>query len=171
LAGFDWKTVDGWLSNEEGKALQSLAAAQDVLEIGAFHGRSTCCLAAVARLVISVDWHRGDDRVGNVRTLSKLMANIEAAGVRDRVIPIVGRVEQVSKFLADSKYGLVFIDDDHGNTVGESTYLAMEAVAPHGAIAWHDADIPAVAKMIHMVAGDRKVHRAGSLAWVYGGKR
>jgi hypothetical protein len=82
--------VDGWLTPDEGQALMNLAHGAVVLELGAYRGRSTIALASVAKRVVSVDWHRGDPAVGNSDTLGRFMANVEAAGMRDKVVPVVG---------------------------------------------------------------------------------
>jgi predicted O-methyltransferase YrrM len=130
--------VDGWLTPDEGQALMNLAHGAVVLELGAYRGRSTIALASVAKRVVSVDWHRGDPAVGNSDTLGRFMANVEAAGVRGKVVPVVGRIEDVGPILGSRTFHLVFIDDDHEATVRLSTELAVRVVRPGGWIAWHD---------------------------------
>ncbi len=133
-----WTEINGWLSPREGEALQSLVTGLRVLELGAYMGRSTVCLAQAAKLVVSVDWHKGDNDVGPVDTLGSFFSAIAWHGVRDKVIPIVGDIALVGPLLADGTFDLAFIDDDHHEGVIRSTRLAQRVVRPGGIIVWHD---------------------------------
>lgn len=160
-----WEAVEGWLADNEGDMLQLLASGKRVLELGAWKGRSTVCLALVATKVVSIDWHRGDNRTGDAFTLPSFVANIEAFGVRGRIVPIVARIEDAWQLLAPASFDLVFIDDDHGQTVAASTLAARTLVRPGGVIAWHDSDEPKVQRCIESVTLGHDVGRAGSLTW------
>lgn len=142
----DWLRLlpPGWLGETEALLLCSLAEGRDVLEIGAFQGRSTAALARGARRVVSVDWHRGDDGSGWGWTLPAFSGHLTRLGLWDRVIPVVGRVEDVAPLLA-GPFGLVWIDGAHGAAdVERDTRLALRLLAPGGVIAWHDWDYESV---------------------------
>lgn len=163
-----WTRIEGWLDENEGDALQRLAAGGKVLELGAYKGRSTVCLALTARLVVSVDWHLGDPRVGNQYTLPSFMANLDGTGTRSKVVPIVARIEDACPSLMPWSFDLVFIDDDHERSIEMSTLWAKHLVVSGGVIAWHDADMPAVREWVTRLSlsGRRPVEQVGSLAWI-----
>lgn len=93
--------VQGWMTEEQGRALFDAAAACPangrIVEIGSFQGRSTIVLATAADPsveVVAIDPHAGNDRgpqeiEGFVdeaeRDHQAFEANLTAAGVRDRV--------------------------------------------------------------------------------------
>ncbi len=122
---------DGWLTDAEAAALTELAKDRVVLEVGAWLGRSTVVMAHTAKLVISVDHHRGskehqelaaenyapglhDPQTGEDSTLRRFMANI--AGL-ENVIPVVAPFEQCALYLGGCD--MVFIDAQHDH---ESVY-------------------------------------------------
>lgn len=160
-----WTEIEGWLSPAQGQALQELAAGGDVLELGSYKGRSTCCLAAAARQVSSVDWHGGDAGTGPADTLGRFVANLEALGVRDRVILRVVRFEDLGDSLPVGWYDLVFVDGAHdAESVERDTRIALKAVKPGGAIAWHDWDYESVREGAAR-AGLAAEHVVGDLGW------
>lgn len=157
-----WEDVPGWLTSEEGAALQSLALARTVLELGSWKGRSTVCLAEVADLVVSVDWHIGDSGTGSERTLPAFLANLGTLNV----VVVIQEITVAARALAPHAFDLVFIDDDHfGDAPERSTQVALRCVRPGGVIAWHDYGFTAVRAAVEgtglPVAGT-----CGSLVWV-----
>lgn len=85
-------TVPGWLTRDQAAVLHAAAAALEpgatVVEIGSHHGRSAIILAAAlpagARLV-AIDPFPDDWRYGAAGTEAACRANLERAGVADRV--------------------------------------------------------------------------------------
>jgi MMP 1-O-methyltransferase len=129
-----------------------------LLEIGSYCGKSAVYLGAGAKeagtILFSVDHHRGseeqqpgqeyfDQRVvdpttGRVDTLLLFRRTIDAAGLEDTVVPIVGRSEIVARRWT-TPVALVFIDGGHSE---ESVRSDFEGWAPHvvrgGLLVFHD---------------------------------
>jgi predicted O-methyltransferase YrrM len=127
---------EGWLLPAEARVLAELAFGVDVLELGAYKGRSTVAMARTARRVFSVDWHHGDTGTGEADTLAEFMANIALA---KNVVPIVGSFRDVLPFLMPAAFHLVFIDGAHDyDSVVTDAEWAELMVAPSGYIAAHD---------------------------------
>jgi predicted O-methyltransferase YrrM len=161
----DWRDVDGWMSEAEGAVLRSLAVGMNVLEIGSYKGRSTVAMASVAKRLISVDHHRGDDGTGPSDTLREFLANLGAYGVRDRVIPIVAAALDAAPFLAPHAFDLAFVDAAHDAATTEAcTRLALRCLKPGGTIAWHDWNYPAVREGV-TACGLNPASVVDTLAW------
>ena len=107
---------DGFLSQEEANELLELARGKRVLEMGAFKGRSTVCMALSAESVTSVDWHGGDIHVNKVNygnsTWEEYSKNIASY---PNITPIKGRFEdEIPKLVAAREsYEMVFVDGSH----------------------------------------------------------
>jgi len=138
-----WRQVGGIptsLTAAEREELTRLAEDATVIEIGSQYGASTITLARVARIVYAIDHHRGDPVSGEWDTLGDFMAELDRAGVRDSVVPLVGRSEQIVDVLAPESFDLVFVDSGK-ETVDEVRAQALEArrlARPGGVIAFHD---------------------------------
>lgn len=131
--------VKGWLTEGEGRALWELARERDVLEIGSYQGRSTICMAQSAKLVVSVDWHKGDATSGHADTYPAFRSNLERYGVWDRVIALVQRHESFWPAYKLTPFDLVFIDGSHDQfSVQRDVENARKVVRPGGVIALHD---------------------------------
>lgn len=161
-----WKDVPGWLTEPEAHALALLAFDRYVLEIGSYLGRSTCAVAGSASLVVSVDWHRGDRDTGPGDTLFGFLKNLQACGVQNKVLPIIGRYEVVAAWLTAKAFDLVFVDASHDATsVERDTRLAQSHVKPGGVIAWHDWDHSSVREGVR-ACGVEPSHVVDRLAWL-----
>jgi Methyltransferase domain len=95
--------------NERSK-LQDLAQGLNVLEIGSLFGYSTIALAEVANVVWAVDPHEGYPQADPRGTIKQFLANINSAGVRDKIIPVLSHGQRVIDRLPKDYFGLVFID-------------------------------------------------------------
>ena len=138
-----WKRVPGRLRYEEGELLQSLAINRAVLEVGSLLGRSTVCLAEVAKYVHAVDPHRPgntdfhDDFRGR-DSLAELRQNLRAAGVEDRVVLHIGTVATLW-LPAQPMFDLAFIDGSHrACDVLLDLQFAAQCLTAGGCIACHD---------------------------------
>ena len=113
-----WNDIPGWLTDIEGEALQRLAEARLVLEIGSLFGRSTVCMAKHATHIVSVDPHDGRAIEGtkweNQNTLATFMENLTIHDVRSVVTPIVTTSDQASRWLPPT-FELIFVDGDHSH--------------------------------------------------------
>jgi predicted O-methyltransferase YrrM len=120
--------VEGWLTAEQAAVLAASAAAcpadGTIVEIGSFRGLSTIVLAANApngAVVVAIDPHAGNDR-GPQQIQGEadegqadheaFLANIDAAGVRDRVRH-VRRPSQDAHGEVEGEVDLLYIDGAH----------------------------------------------------------
>lgn len=126
------------MSEAEGEKLAELAEGDVVLELGAWQGFSTVCLAQSAEFVLSVDWHQGDEHAGHGSTLVPYLQNLQRYGLigADRVAVHIGRFEHICSLLADRTFDGVFVDGLHDyasvrRDADQAKRLAREWVAFH----------------------------------------
>jgi predicted O-methyltransferase YrrM len=152
----------GFMPDDEGLTLHgaglAAAATGPLLEVGTYCGKSAVYLGAAARagrsVLYTVDHHRGseenqegwefhderlvDPRTGRMDTLPFFRRTIEAAGLEDVVIAVVGASTTVAAHWA-TPLGLVFIDGGHAFDVALADYQAWSpSVAPGGTLVFHD---------------------------------
>jgi predicted O-methyltransferase YrrM len=131
--------IESSLSETEGRTLAELANGKIVLELGAWLGRSTVCMAQTAAKLYSVDWHRGDTHAGLTPTLGAYLQNLQRYGLFDQVIPIVGRFEDVLPALRYAHFDGIFLDGCHNYAAVTSDIdQAQRLLAPGGWVAFHD---------------------------------
>jgi N-succinyldiaminopimelate aminotransferase len=156
------EAAKGFMPPDEGQALYETALAYapvgPVMEIGSYCGKSTIYLAAAAReygqTVLTVDHHHGseehqegweyhdtsliDPGTGRIDSLPQFRATIEAAGLEDDVVAIVGRSDRVARVWR-GLLGMLFIDGGHTEETAQADY---EGWAPFvtlgGALVIHD---------------------------------
>ncbi|ADG89575.1 class I SAM-dependent methyltransferase [Thermobispora bispora] len=154
--------VKGFMPPEEGLALFEVARAYGsrgpICEIGTYCGKSAVYLGAGARLagtvVFTVDHHRGSEeiqpgwphhdpelvnpRTGRMDSLPFFRETIEAAGLENEVIAIVGDSATVARYW-NTPLAVLFIDGGHSEEPVTQDY---EGWAPHviegGALVFHD---------------------------------
>jgi predicted O-methyltransferase YrrM len=133
------------MSEMETLSLERLARDRVVLELGAEYGYSTIIMGRVAKQVVSVDWHRGYPNCAagpkHNDTLMQYMYNIKP--VRENVISVVGRFEEVLPLLGDHSFEFIFLDGGHD---WEQTYFcfreARRLLTHDGIFACHDYGHP-----------------------------
>jgi SAM-dependent methyltransferase len=169
----DWfpHQVAGWLSEAEGRELARLAEGKAVLEIGAYCGRSTICLAQKATSVGAVDPFdgRGTHLPGDTQPL--FAANLKRHGVAGRVVAYRGTA---AEFLPNFPpvFDLVFIDGAHDRQSVESdAALAAAVLRPGGLLVFHDygrTEDPGVTEAVDglLAGGAKLLSRLESLAVV-----
>lgn len=136
--------IESSLTEAEGLTLAELANGKIVLELGAWLGRSTVCMAQTAAKVYSVDWHQGDEHAGGGHTLAPYLRNLQRYGLFDRVVPIIGRFEDVLPALAYAHFQGIFLDGFHTyEAVMSDTDQARRLLAPGGWLAFHDYGVEA----------------------------
>ena len=132
----DLSSVKGFLSEEEGEKLYSLALESSkkspVLELGSYCGKSTIYIGSAVKdnnsLLYAVDHHRGSEehQVGEeyhdpdlydaaadaLDSLPALRTNLRRFGLEESVVPIVGSSEMVGRFW-NINLSMVFIDGGH----------------------------------------------------------
>jgi hypothetical protein len=158
-------SISGWLSVAEGELLFTFARralrevpAQNIVEVGSFHGKSTVVLAAAARTrgaakVVAIDPHLGRlmGNDGNIRheaaSLIPFLENLKRAGVSDAVIPVQQHSFDVHW---EKPIALLFIDGLHDYENVSRDFAQFEHwIAPHGYVAFHDcpnSDFPEVTR-------------------------
>jgi predicted O-methyltransferase YrrM len=165
----EWTDIDGWLTEIEGDALQKLAQNGRVLELGAWKGRSTVCLAAVADSVVSVDTHNGDRHTGPADTYAEFLVNLVTHGVLGKVTSLRMDHDELTPECVGNSYSLVFVDGTHtAEAVKRDTRLALHAVSGlGGVVAWHDWSYPSVLEGVRWAGIDPATidGQVGDLAW------
>lgn len=130
----------GWLSDQEARELQSLAAGKTVLELGAWKGRSTVALAAVAEYVVSVDRHQGIVEMGDEDSLPDYLDAVRGLG---NVAIVVADFDRMVPLLAD--FDVVYVDGNHDDVSAErDARMALMHLSDGGVVAFHDWDIETV---------------------------
>ena len=162
------RAAKGFMPDDEGLALYEAGAMAapvgPLLEVGTYCGKSAAYLGAGARaggtVVFTVDHHRGseenqagwehhdrevvDPATGRMDTLPFFRRTIEAAGLEDVVVGVIGESTTVARYWA-TPLGLLFIDGGHAEDVAMADYDTWAGhVAPGGLLAIHDVfDDPA----------------------------
>jgi hypothetical protein len=156
------RAAKGFMPDEEGIALHDAGVlggtVGPLLEVGSYCGKSAVYLGAAARaagtVLFTIDHHRGseenqagwehhdrdvvDASSGRMDTLPFFRRTIEAAGLEDVVVAIVGESRTVARFWATG-LGLLFIDGGHAEDVAMGDYESWaRCVAPGGVLAIHD---------------------------------
>jgi predicted O-methyltransferase YrrM len=140
------RTIDGWLSEAQGRALFEAAAATTgrgaIVEIGSWKGRSTAWLAAGARVagrrVYAIDRHAGSHEDPSAETLDEFLANISRAGVADAVEPLVMSSSEAAA-LIHGPVELLFVDGDHSYAGAKAdAEIWLRRVIDGGIVAFHD---------------------------------
>ncbi|PIW28457.1 MAG: hypothetical protein COW29_09025 [Rhodobacterales bacterium CG15_BIG_FIL_POST_REV_8_21_14_020_59_13] len=156
------ENIKGFLAPEEGAALARYAVGTarlgPFLEIGGYCGKSALYLGTAAReaatILFSIDHHRGseehqpgeeyfdpelfDEIAGAVDTLPVFRRTIQAAGLEDHVVPLVGKSAAIARYWS-TPLGFVFIDGGHSMPAAQADYDGWaDKVVPGGFLAIHD---------------------------------
>jgi predicted O-methyltransferase YrrM len=156
------RAAKGFMPDDEGLALYEAALAAGslgpLLEIGTYCGKSAVYLGAAARdvgtLLFTVDHHRGseenqagwehhdlevvDARTGRMDTLPFFRQTIEAAGLEDVVVAVVGQSVPIARTWK-TPLAFLFIDGGHAEDVAMADYEHWTPhVMPGGTLAIHD---------------------------------
>jgi MMP 1-O-methyltransferase len=154
--------VRGWLTYEEADILTRAARGRIGLEVGTFCGKSTLLLGQVCPLLVTVDTHRGDRNVGVQDTLTEFLINLERFGRKvslNRVIPVIGHIEDIGPLLAPTSFSFIYIDGEHYEDTAEASVKAVEHCAsPDCVWAFHDYGIPDVQRVAGRLANRRGYH-------------
>lgn len=168
----DWfpHGVAGWLTEKEGRELARLAADKVCLEVGAYAGRSTICLAQNARSVGVIDTFDGRGTAMQAGTRRLFETNIRAAGVFPKVTVHEGESSAVLPCLPPA-FDLVFIDGSHDlESVRADAEGAALLLRPGGLLVFHDyggEDFGVTEAVDELVAGGGALlSRCGTLAVV-----
>ena len=163
--------VPGWLTEPEGAELARLAAGKAVLEVGAYCGRSTVCLARTAKWVTTVDPFDGRGTAAEGDTYPAFKAAMHRHGITpDKVAAHRGTAAAVLPKLP-AVYDLAFIDGAHDyESVSQDAALAADLLRPGGLLVFHDYSDrdPGVWRAVDelVAAGGAVLGRVDSLAVV-----
>ena len=139
-------SVEGWLSDAQGRALFRAAAATTgrgaIVEIGSWKGRSTTWLASGARLaghrVYAIDPHRCSREYPGAETEYEFLANLARNGLTAVVEPLVMSSEEAAARVA-GPVELLFIDGDHSSeAVRRDAELWLPRLIDGGTVMFHD---------------------------------
>jgi hypothetical protein len=149
---------EGWALHRAGLAAGRSGGGQPLLEVGSYCGKSAVWLGSAAKatgtVLFSVDHHRGseenqagwehhdqdvvDPATGRMDTLPFFRRTLEAAGLDDAVIGVIGDSATVARYW-QTPLALLFIDGGHGENVVRADERAwVPRVAPGGLVAIHD---------------------------------
>lgn len=156
------RAAKGFMPEEEGLALHDAGVAAGalgpLLEIGTYCGKSAVYLGAAARasgtVLFTVDHHRGseenqagwehhdrevvDPATGRMDTMPFFRRTIEAAGLEDVVVGVVGQSVPVARAWR-TPVAFLFIDGGHAEDVAIADYESWAPnVMPGGTLAIHD---------------------------------
>jgi len=178
--------IEGWLAREEIALLMACAArvpaAQAIVEVGNYRGRSTVALALGARRgqgarVYSIDPHaecvgpRGG-RFGH-EDQAHLYANLTRAGVGGGVNVVSLGSLAVAAGWAGPPVGLLFVDGDHRYAAVRADLEAWKGhLASGAAVLFDDCDFPDVARLVRerLTAGELDERgAAGKVRWFQAG--
>ena len=135
----------GWLSRDEAELLYRIASETtgQILEVGCYHGRSTCLLGAFGRPMLAFDKFAGfsDEDPSGDKTLAAFLDNLKT---RDLYNVVLVKVDFANwQVPAQSWYfgpvGLAYLDGDHSYS---GTIIQIEKAIQAGAevIAIHDVN-------------------------------
>jgi predicted O-methyltransferase YrrM len=155
-------SAKGFMPEDEGALLHRVAVARlphgPALEVGTYCGKSAIYLGAAARevggTVFTVDHHRGseenqagwehhdpglvDPGTGRMDTLPTFRRTIEAAGLEDQVVAVIGRSTTVSAHWR-TPLSLLFIDGGHAEEHAQNDYSGWAPwLMAGGALVIHD---------------------------------
>ena len=151
-----WHDVVGWFSTEEGEALQNLARDKICVEIGNYNGRSTLCIAEVAKHVYAIDMYRR----------SKFEENIEGYPITIYLMPSVDG----STCFAKESVELIFVDGSHLYKYVKLDVLSWwDKLKFDGVMCFHDYKAPGhegVKQAVDEFFESDLLTRIGFLVWV-----
>ena len=158
------RAAKGFMPEAEGLALYDAAleavqrAGGPLLEVGTYCGKSAVYLGAAAQaagtVLFTVDHHRGseenqagwdhhdlevvDPATGRMDTLPFFRRTIEAAGLEDCVVGVIGQSAAVAA-VWENPLGFVFIDGGHSEAIAMADYAGWARhIRSGGLLAVHD---------------------------------
>ena len=151
-----WYDVDGWFPKGESTSLQNLARDKICVEIGNYNGRSTLCIAEVAKHVYAIDIYRR----------SKFEENAEGYPI---TIYVMSSVDGSTRFAKES-VELIFVDGNHLYEYVKLDILSWwDKLKFDGVMCFHDYKAPGhegVKQAVDEFFESDLLTRVVSLAWV-----
>lgn len=138
--------IEGWLSDDQGRALYMAAAATSgrgaIVEIGSWKGRSTVWLASgarqAARRVHAIDPHAGSHEDSSASTFEAFRTNLDRAGLAGQVEVMVMTSAEAAGRL-EGPVELLFVDGDHSiEGAARDADIWLPRVMSEGVVMFHD---------------------------------
>jgi predicted O-methyltransferase YrrM len=139
-------SIEGWLLESEGKwlfnAARSLPKRANIVEIGSYKGRSTCCLALGCRgtekRIFAVDTFDGGPNLPKADSLRDFTVNLTRFDLQEFVEPIAATSTEVAKTW-NRPIHFLFVDGSHlyEDVLADFTGF-FRHVLPGGIVALHD---------------------------------
>lgn len=172
----DIRTLDGLITHNVGLLLydhaQHLDPSTCIVEIGSYHGKSTCYLAAGVRKMREVDssyspqihavdpWETVDVatwcRWCSQPTFAMFTAQVEKMGLADDITAIMSQSVQAATTFGGPPIGLLYIDGNHGRQSVRADFTAWRRFLAPGAVVLFDdygvTNNPGVATAVHEIA-------------------
>ena len=137
-----WNVVPGFFSDNEAAELQRLCQDKICLEIGSFYGKSTVCIAEVAKSVLAVDtWQSAGDGQTQTGRLSEGIFDtfLNATWGYDNIKYIMGFSHDVVPALEGKQFDVVFIDATHSyEGVKKDVEISLPKLKDDGVFIFHD---------------------------------
>jgi predicted O-methyltransferase YrrM len=139
-------SIEGWLLPSEGKwlfnAARFLPSRANIVEIGSYKGRSTCCLSLGCRensaRVFAIDSFDGGPNLPKADSLPDFNANVKRFGLMEFVEPITAYSFEAAKSW-NKPIHFLFIDGSHLYEDVLADFAGFFAhVVPGGIVALHD---------------------------------
>lgn len=128
-----------WTTKEQGQELHDLARGKNVVEVGAWVGFTTICMAQTANIVYSIDVHVGDIHTGRTLTLQPYLENLRKYHVLDSVAVLIGESADILPKLPYNYFDLAFIDATHTyEAAKQDTELVWPLMKRGGIVTFHD---------------------------------
>lgn len=161
--------VEGWLHVDEAVALYEhvrdhpSAGPLTVVEIGSWKGRSTIAMAMALQdrgpdsgTVHAIDPHTGSrehrEELGEVDTYADFEANLERAGVRDRVEPIRAFSHEAAARFEPRSIDVLFVDGSHEyEDVKRDARTYVPLLSDRANVAYNDPWWPSVFRALQEV--------------------
>ncbi len=169
-----------YTSTQELRALYALASCQSqeatALEIGSHLGASSCYIAAGlkklnGRLLCVDTWNNETMPEQEQNTFAQFTSNVE--GVKQQIIPIRKRSEDISEEDIETDLNFVFIDGDHSyEAVKRDFEYVQKWLAKDATVAFHDfasSYFEGVTRVVGEALGSGKWIMAGcvgTLVWI-----
>jgi predicted O-methyltransferase YrrM len=173
IGGFFLEDQAKWLF----KAARALPDGSNLVEVGSFKGRSTCCLGfgcrGTRKRVFAIDPFDGGPDLPRCDSFQEFSQNTERCGLSEHIQPLIGLSGELAKTWRIPIH-LLFIDGSHKY---EDVLADFEGffprVVPGGIVAFHDVneDWPGVYRAWHEVIGRQLEDIGDCNTMAYGRKR
>lgn len=171
-----FKSIEGWLSDDEARLLEELAQDKECIEVGSYKGKSSVCIAHVSKSVVCVDSFSGSvNGIDGIPTDSAYVNQTHAAFIEntkwyDNIHLIIKTSEEAAKEIPDDSADFIFIDGGHSYTdVTNDIRNYYPKLRNGGVIAFHDfytdGNWRDIRQAIEDSLGEEKEGLIGTIAW------